>query len=68
MHDPGGRWDHPEVAKGLLSPLQELVALLVPLELPAAVDHERVRTVEHVDLDRVVHDQVARNPGVHFVG
>ena len=64
VDDPGGRRHHPEVGEGLLAPLEELVALLVPLELPPTVDHQSIRTVEGVDLDRMVDDEIGRDPRV----
>ena len=64
MDDPCGRGDHPEVGKCLLAPLEELVSLLVPLEFPPAVDDERIRAVERIDLNRVVDHEITRaRPG-----
>ena len=65
MDDPGGGWDHPEVGEGGLTPLEELVTLLVALELLARVDRQGVRTGEGVDLDRMVDYQVDRDQWVH---
>ena len=60
MDDAGGGRDDREVIEGLLAPLQELVALAVPLELPLRVELERRRRSEGVHLDGVVYDQVGR--------
>ncbi len=57
MADAGVRRYHFEVAEGLLSPLEKLIALGVALELHVEVDlHGRVAAVR-VDLDGVVDDK-----------
>ncbi len=56
--DAGRGRHHAEVVEGLLSPAQELVALLVALELALGVDLEGPGVAEGVDLDGVVDDQI----------
>ena len=58
MDDAGGRRNDAEVVERVLSPLEELVALEVPLELALAVAKERFRRTEVVDLHGVVDDEV----------
>ena len=60
-----GRHD-PEVVKGFLAPLQELIALPVPCELALCVDSQRHTAVESVNLNRVIDDQVAGHLRVHL--
>ena len=60
VHDPGvGRHDG-EVLEGVLAPAQERVALAVALELELGVAREGVARAEHVDLHRVVDDELGR--------
>jgi len=49
-----------EALECALTPAQERVALLVALELALGVDAERVARAEHVDLHRVVDDELGR--------
>ena len=58
VDDAGGGRHDGEVIEGLLSPLQELVALAVALELALGVELEGRRVAEGVDLDGVVDDEV----------
>ena len=62
--DAGGRRHHPEAAERLLAPAQELVALDVAPVLQLDVAGQRLGPPEHVDLDRVVDDQVGRDERV----
>ena len=43
VNDPGGWWNNGEVVEGRLTPFQEFVAFLVPLELVVRVDAESIR-------------------------
>jgi hypothetical protein len=58
MDDPGIGRDDAEVAKRLLAPAQERVALAVARELELDVPAERVGGAEVVDLHGVIDDQV----------
>ena len=58
MADAGGRRHHRELPERLLAPAQELVALEVALVLELGVAGERLGPAEHVDLHRVVDDEV----------
>ena len=62
-----GRND-PEVVEGRLSPLEELVALLIALELLLGVDEQCHARIEGIDLHRVIDDQVARDERVDLLG
>ena len=68
MDDAGVRRDDLEALERALAPAQERVALLVALELALGVDAERVARAEHVDLDRVVDDQLGRHERVDLAG
>ena len=57
VDDAGVGRHHLEVVEGLLAPAQEAVAFLVALEFDLAVEVQRVRLAEHIDLHRVVDDQ-----------
>ncbi len=61
MDDSRVRWHHAQVVERPLAPAQERVALLVSLELEIGVALESLRRPEHVDLDRVVDDQLSGN-------
>jgi len=61
VHDADARRDDPESVEGLRSPLQELVALLVALELHVHVELQRVGTIRVVDLYGVIDDQIDRH-------
>ena len=64
MDDAGpGRHDAQVTERGL-RPAQQLVALAVPLVLALDVERERPVVAEHVDLDRVVDDEVGRDERV----
>ena len=58
MNDPGAGWNHVEVLETALGPLQELVALLVPLNLHRHVAREGFFRAECVDLNGMVDDEV----------
>ena len=58
-----GRHDAQVTERGL-RPAQQLVALAVPLVLALDVERERPVVAEHVDLDRVVDDEVGRDQRV----
>ena len=62
--DAGVGRDDGEVVERVLAPAQERVALDVALELALGIAGERVATAEHVDLDRVVDDQLGRDQRV----
>jgi hypothetical protein len=51
-----------------LCPAQELVALAVALVLAGHVEREGAGRAEHVDLDRVVDDEVRRDQRIHARG
>ena len=68
MHDAGRRRHDAEVAERLLAPTQEEVALVVALELLAAVEQQRRLRAVLVDLHRVVDDQLDRLQRVDPVG
>ena len=59
---------HPEPVEGGLAPLEELVALAIADELVIAVDPQRQRRGEGIDLHRVIDDEVARDQGVDQAG
>src|SRR3546814_18169372 len=67
VDDAGVGRHHLEVLERFLPPAQEAVALLVALELDLAVEVQRVRTAEHVDLHRVVGDKFRRDQRVDLV-
>ena len=58
MNDPRCRRHHTEIREGALSPLEELVALLISLKLTVAVDFQGEWGVECVDLHRMVDYEV----------
>jgi len=66
VDDAGCRRHHPEVVEGLPSPLQELVALPVPLELTLTIDQECLRRAELVHLDGVIDHQIGWHQRVDF--
>ena len=68
MDDSRRRRHDPEVVERTLSPLEELVALLVSLEFLLTVDGQGDTGVEFIDLDRVVDDQVAGNERIDLDG
>ena len=68
MHDTGRGGHDVEVLERLLSPLQELVALAVPLELALGVHAQRVVIAEGVDLNGVVDDQIDANLRIDLGG
>jgi hypothetical protein len=59
--DAGARRHHLEIVERLAAPLQELVALAVPLILELDVILERLRRAELVDHHRVIDDEVDGN-------
>jgi hypothetical protein len=61
VDDPGAGWHDLQVGQRLLPPLQEGVALAVPLELELDVAREREPVGELVDLDRVVDHELRRD-------
>ena len=67
VHDAGRRRHDAEVVEGRLTPLQELVAFLIPFELTLRVDLQRHTGVEGIDLDRVIDDEVARHEWVDLL-
>ena len=60
VHDPRSGRDDLEVAKRLLSPLEECVAFLVPGELEPHVQLKRIGRSEVIDLHRMVDDELGR--------
>ena len=58
MADAGRGRDYPEVVESSLPPLEELVPLEVPFELPLGIHLESHPVTECIDLDRVVDHQV----------
>src|SRR5690606_1323045 len=68
VDDAGVGRHHLEVFQCLLTPAQEAVALCVALELDLAVEVQRIRTAEHVDLHRVVDHQFGRDQRVDLSG
>ena len=68
MHDARCRRHHAEVAQRRLPPLEELVALAIPIELEFAVDGEGHAGVERVDLHGVVDHQIARHQRIDLGG
>ncbi len=62
--DAGVGRDDREVVKCALAPAQERVALAIALELALHVGGKSVVTREHVDLNRVVDDELGRNERV----
>ena len=67
VHDAGARRHDAEVAKRLLCPLEQTVALAVPLHLARDVQLERRRRAEEIHLDRVVDHQVGLHERVDLV-
>ena len=68
MADAGVRRHDREVVKRRLTPPQKRVALAVALELELGVAPKREALAEHVDLDRVVDDQLDRDERVDLRG
>ena len=68
VDDPGiGRHDL-ELAKRLLTPVKERIALAVALEFEFVVPGQGIRRRVVIDLDRVVHDQFGRRQWVDRLG
>jgi hypothetical protein len=61
VHDADAGWHHAECLEGLLSPLQQLVALSVAFELEVEVHLQRRGGTEKIHLHRVVHDEIHRH-------
>ena len=68
VDDPGVGRNDLELAKRLLPPMQEGVALAVALEFEFVVPGQGVRRGVMIDLDRVVHDQFGRRQRVDGLG
>ncbi len=68
MADAGAGRHHGEVVEGALSPLQELVALLVLLVLFGHVLAEGGVVAEEIDDHRVIDDEVDRDQRVDLLG
>ena len=64
VHDPRPGRDDLEVVERRLTPAEEGVALVVPLEFPLRVDEERPRRAERIHLHGVVDDEFARHQRV----
>ena len=64
VHDPGCRGHDAEAVEGVFPPAQKLVTLAVARELDFRVPAERERRSEHIDLHRVVDDEIHRDGGV----
>ena len=67
VDDARVRRNHAEIAKRVLSPAQERVALLVARELEVGVQPERISVAEGVHLHRVIDDQLDGLQRVHLV-
>ena len=64
VDDPGPRRHDPQAFERGLRPAQELVALAVALVLALDVEGEGPVVAEHIDLDRVIDDEVRRDERV----
>ena len=65
MADARVGWHHPEAVEGLLTPPEELVALLVAVELHPGVEVEGVVGAEPVDDHGVVDHELGRDVRIH---
>ena len=61
MYDARCRRHHPQVLERILCPMQELVPLAIALKLPLGVIGKRLLVAKHVNLHRVIDDQIHRN-------
>src|SRR4029077_19077021 len=61
MHDADSRRNELESLESLLSPLKELVALAITLELHVQIEFQRPRRTEEIDLHRVIDNQINRH-------
>ena len=62
------RRHHPEVLKGVLCPLEQLIPLLIPFVFQLNVLQKSVCGSEEIYLDGVVDYQVHRNDRIHLSG
>jgi hypothetical protein len=67
VNDARLRWDHLEVAEGVLAPTEEFVALAVSFVFELGVGRERPGVTVVVHLDRVVDDQLTRDERIDLV-
>jgi hypothetical protein len=68
VHDAVARRHDADPLESLLAPLEERVALAVPLEFLLHVALDRVRAAAHVDFHRVVDDQIDRHERLDALG
>ena len=67
MHNARHRRHNPEIGECLLSPLEELIAFAVALELDLGVAIERVGCGEEINLHRMVDDQINRHQRIDLL-
>ena len=68
VDDARAGWNHLEILERLLTPAQEAITLHVALELDLAVEVQRIGAAEHVNLDRVIDDQLGRDQRIDLTG